>query len=280
MLKRPIMRDGYAVRVCYAMAPKDPARARRIAGKISDPYAQAYTLGQMALALSPSDKPAAAQLVDDALSSLAAVAAQKKETYVNTQSAASTAATLLEVMERIDPQRVPEVLRRTLALRGPRCEEEREENGRLGADGVIAMLVLPYDRSIAQALLDPLLVRLPRLISGGVSYFANPLFAAPAFIDPQRAVALVAGLPTEPHPLRRQGWTRERNLVVAHPRVPGARSPAPLATDDRLLESRRVRPCRRRLTGKLKERRIETHMRPPSHRFNSRRRSIHWCRIR
>ncbi len=213
MVKRPIMRDGYAVRVCYAMAPKDRERARRIAGKISDPYTQAYCLGQMALALSQSDKLAATQFVDDALGSLAAVA-RKKETYLNTQSAASTAATLLEVMERIDPHRVSEIVWRTLALRGPRCEDERAENGRLGCDAVIAMLVLPHDRSIAQALLDPVLVRLPRLVAGGVSYFANPLFAAPAFIDPRRAVALIEGLPTAPHPLRRQGWTRERNLVA------------------------------------------------------------------
>ena len=117
-------------------------------------------------------------------------------------------------MERIDPQRVSEVLWRTLALRGPRCEDEREENSRLGTDAVIAMLVLPYDRSIAQALLGPILVRLPRLVAGGVSYFPEPLFAAPAFIDPPQAIALVEALPTEPHPLRRQGWTRERNLVV------------------------------------------------------------------
>ncbi len=102
------------------------------------------------------------QLVDEALTSLAAVAAQKKETYVNTQCAASTAATLIEVTERIDPQRVSEILWRTLALRGPRCEEEREEIGRLGTDAVIAILALPYDRSIAQALLNPILVRLPR----------------------------------------------------------------------------------------------------------------------
>jgi hypothetical protein len=168
----------------------------------------------MALALSQSDKPAATQLVDEALTSLAAIAAQKMETYVNTQCAASTAATLLEVMERIDPQRVSEVLWRTLALRGPRCDDERAENGRLGTDAVIAMLVLPYDRPIAQALLDPILVRLPRLVAGGVSYFPEPLFAAPAVIDPHRAITLIEGLPTEPHPLRRQGWTRKRNLVA------------------------------------------------------------------
>ncbi len=49
MLKRPIMRDFYALRVCYAMAPKDLPRARAIAARIGDLYTRAYTLGQMAL---------------------------------------------------------------------------------------------------------------------------------------------------------------------------------------------------------------------------------------
>jgi hypothetical protein len=196
------------------MAPTDLPRTNRIAGRIGDPYERAYAIGQMALVLSARDKAAASRLIDEALSSLAAVAAQQKETYLNTQGAAATAATLLEVVGLIDPQRVPEVLWRTLALRGPRLENEREEIGRLGTDAVIAMLVLPYDRAIAQALLDAILVRLPRLIAGGVSYFREPLFAAPAIIAPQRAIALLEKLPHEPTPLRRQGWTKERQLVA------------------------------------------------------------------
>ena len=48
--------------------------------------------------------------------SLGATAAQEKETYLNTGGAASTAATLLEVVDRIDRDRVPEFLWRALAL--------------------------------------------------------------------------------------------------------------------------------------------------------------------
>ena len=110
MVKQPLYRDGYAIRVCYAMAPRDLPRARAIAGKINDPYTQAYTLGQMAFVLGQSDKSAAMGLVDEAYSSLAAIASRKKEAYVNTQCSASTAATLLEVVERIDPRQVPETL--------------------------------------------------------------------------------------------------------------------------------------------------------------------------
>jgi hypothetical protein len=214
MLKRPIMRDGYAIRVCYAMAPHDHERARRIAGEIGDPYVKNYTMGQMALALSRSNKTASTLLVDEALTSLAAVADEKKETYVNAQCAASTAATLLEVVDRINPERVSEIVWRTLALRGPRREDEHEEVGRLATDAVIAILVLPYDQSIAHDLLEPIIERLPRLIAGGVSYFPDPLFAAPAVIDPERAVALVEALPEQPNPVRRQGWTKQRHLVA------------------------------------------------------------------
>ena len=154
------------------------------------------------------------RLVDEALTSLAAIAAQKKETYVNTQCAASTAAMLLEVVERVAPDRISEILWRSLALRGPRCEDEREEVGRLGTDAVIAMLALPYDRSIAQALLDPILIRLPRLVAGGLSYVPDPLFGGPAVVNPRRAVLIVKGLPTEPNPLRRHGWTHQRQFVA------------------------------------------------------------------
>jgi hypothetical protein len=124
-------------------------------------------------------------------------------------------------MERFDRERVSEVAWRTLAMRGRRCENERREVGRLGSEAVIAMLVLPHDPSIAHALLDPVLDRLPRLIAGGVSYFPDPLFAARAVIDPQRAIGLVEALPADPNPLRRQGWTKQRHLVARVPASQG-----------------------------------------------------------
>jgi protocatechuate 3,4-dioxygenase beta subunit len=213
MMKRPIMRDGYAVRVCYAMAPKDRERARRIAEKIADPYTKGYALGRMAQALAASDKAAAARMLDDALAWLETVS-RGKETYVNSQSAAATAATLLEAVQAVDPSRVPEFVWRSLSLRGPRRENEREEVSRLATDAVHAVLVFPHDPAVAKALLRPVLDRLPRLISGGVSYFPDAVFAAPAALEPREAFALTEGLPAEKDPLRRQGWTPQRVLVA------------------------------------------------------------------
>ena len=214
MLKRPIMRDGYAVRVCYAMAPKDRERARRIAGKIADPYTKGYTLGRMALAFRSIDKASARHLLDETMASLETLAREGKETYVNSQSAAATAATLLEVAEAIDPSQVGEILWRSLSLRGPRREDEREEVSRLATDAVHAILVAPHDPTVAKALLRPVMDRLPRLIAGGVSYLPDPLFAAAAVIEPSHAVALIEHLPSEKNPLRRQGWTPQRILVA------------------------------------------------------------------
>ncbi len=151
--------------------------------------------------------------MDEAYRALEAIAA-KKESYLNTRCAASTAATLLEAVERIDPGRVSEYLWRALALRGPRYEDEREEVGRLGTDAVIAMLILPYEPAIAHALLEPVFVRLPRLVAGGTGYLPDAMFGGPAVVDPGRAAALMAALPAAPDSQRRQGWTRQRRLVA------------------------------------------------------------------
>jgi hypothetical protein len=207
------MRDGIGQRVCYRMAPTDRERAQRIAGKLTIPYTRAYALGMMALALSEKDKEAAVSLLDEALASLVARAGSEKENYANSQSAAATTALLLPVAERIDPGRVSETHWRALALRGPRCDDEHEEVGRLGSEAVTAMMVARYDRSVAQVLLGPILDRLARLIAGGVSYLPDPLFEAPAVIDPRRAVALVESLPAATDPSH--GDRGRRRLIVA-----------------------------------------------------------------
>ena len=56
MVKDRFQRDLYAVRVVYRMAPLDLARARRIAGSISDQSLKGYALGLMALRLAEAGK--------------------------------------------------------------------------------------------------------------------------------------------------------------------------------------------------------------------------------
>jgi hypothetical protein len=75
------------------------------------------------------------------------------------------------------------------------------------------MMAARYDRTVTRALLDPLMDRLPRLVAWGVSYLPDSIFAAPAFVDPRRAVALVAGLPAADDP-RRGDWGAQRRLIA------------------------------------------------------------------
>ena len=213
MLKGPVMRDGIAQRICYRMAPKDRERAHRIAGQICDPCWRAYGLGMMALVLSTSDRDTAAGLLDEAMKLLIALDGSGDESGGYAEPAV-TAAVLLPVAEVIDPGRVSEVLWRALSLRRPRCDVEHREVRRLGAEAATAMMVARYDRTVANALLGPILDRLPRLIAGGVSYFPEPLFVAPVVVDPRRAVALIEGLPEVSNPRNSSDWTEQRWRVA------------------------------------------------------------------
>jgi hypothetical protein len=209
MLQGAPMRDLYAVRVCYRMAPKDLARARGIAAKVEDPCQRAYALGVMALALADSDKPAANRLLDEAYAGLVALAESGKDRFNNYYNAPTVAAGLLPTVERVDPGRLSEFLWRTVALRPPRADDEREEVGRLSSDAATAMLVSRYDREAARALIEPALARIPGLVAGGAGYLPDVLLSAPAVVDPRRAASLVDGLPDQPDP-RRGGEARSR----------------------------------------------------------------------
>ena len=213
MLTGPVMRDGIAQRIGYRMASNDRERACRIVRQIGDPCWRAYGLGMMGLALGASDRHAAAMLLDEAMMSLSAMEGSGDEKGAYAEPAV-TAAILLPAAEAIDPGRVSETLWRALSLRRPMCDVEYEEVRRLGAEAVTAMMVARYDRAIAEALLGPILDRLPRLIAGGVTYFPEPLFVAPTVVDPWRAVALVQGLPEDSDPRNSSSWVEQRRRVA------------------------------------------------------------------
>jgi hypothetical protein len=221
MVKGPVMRDGLAQRICYRMAPIDRERAYRIAGQIGDPCWRAHGLGMMGLALSASDQRTAARLLDEATMALVALGGSWDESGAYAEPAV-TAATLLPVAEAIEPGQVAELLWRALALRRPRCDGEFWEVRRLGADAAAAMMVARYDRTIAQAVLEPILERLPHLIAGGVSYFPETLFVAPAVVDPRRAVALLESLPEESSPRNSSAWSQQRMRVAEMLTLQGA----------------------------------------------------------
>jgi len=201
-LKKPssIVRDG--ARIVHAMAAKDPARARRIADRMNKypedvgymPFHHAYALGMMALALTDTDKDAAKTLLDDANAELAVLAKEGKRGDPDSQEAATVAAALLPVAERIDPALVPERFWRAASWRGASAPMSRLELPKTMPDAVLALLLARYDREVARTLLEP-------LVAGGLSKpgtDANYTLQAMAAVDPKRAVALLDTVPDDP----------------------------------------------------------------------------------
>jgi hypothetical protein len=188
-------------RICHAMALKDPDRAGQFAdrdlGKGRNarafPFARAHALGMIALAIAETDKPRAARFLDEAFAALKSMAAERRRDApgINAQDAATVAAALLPVAERIDPARVPELFWRAASFRG-------SSKPQMGApsppDAVLALLLARYDRDAAMVLLRPILDRGPTAAEVGMAGVVE----AVAAVDPARAVALVESLPDDP----------------------------------------------------------------------------------
>src|SRR5204863_326259 len=113
-------------RIVHAMALKDPARAERVADRMRNfpdelqklSFHHAYALGMIALATADTDKAGARERIDAAFSELAALAKEGRQAFANREDAASVAAALLPVVERIDPGLVPEYFWRAASWRG------------------------------------------------------------------------------------------------------------------------------------------------------------------
>jgi hypothetical protein len=197
-LKEPDILARNLPGLCYAMARKDPDRARRLAdrdlGKGNDaqaqPFARPYALGMIALALAESDRARAARVLDEAFRALKPLAAEGRRGFQDMQDAATVAAALVPVAERIGPALVPEFFWRAAALRAPSKPQMRDATL---PDTLLALLLARYDREAAMVLLAPLLDRRPIPKDNGVSGLALALAAA----DPERAVALVEALPDD-----------------------------------------------------------------------------------
>jgi hypothetical protein len=192
--------DRSLVSVCTKMAPKDLARARKIADTRISPDAagyRPYALGLMAQAIAASDRAAALGLIVQAYSSLeelALIGRSARPVFVEVAGA------LLPVVEQVAPERLPEFLGRTLALRPLRGDQtETIESGVASTTAALAMLVARYDRAAAAHLLEPELKK-AGTYQGlfGNDYVTWRVLAAESVIDPRRAVALVDALPDDP----------------------------------------------------------------------------------
>jgi tetratricopeptide (TPR) repeat protein len=201
MMKEPPRRDQWAVRVCHRMAPVDLARAKQIAALINDPYQKAYAHCVMAQALSALDKKVAAELLDDGFGVLSRLVDDGRDRYNGAWCACTVAAALLPTVESVDPELVPEFLWRAMSFRLPRSGQAPAESGLTAqADATLTMMLARYDRSLAHAVLDPIIAQLRSLIAGSRGRGADALFVAAALIDPRWAVELFESVPDESSP--------------------------------------------------------------------------------
>ena len=153
-------------RICHAMALKDPDRARQLAnrdfGNVRNaealPFARAHALGMIALAIADTDKPKAARFLEEAFDLLKSMAAEGRPGPLGTD-AATVAAALLPVAERIDPARVPEYFWRAASFR---VSSKPQRVAAAPPDAMLALLLARYDRDAAMVLLQPILDRGPK----------------------------------------------------------------------------------------------------------------------
>ncbi len=202
-LKQPDILARNLPGLCYAMARKDPERARRIAdrdlGKGPNaqalPFARSYALGMIALALADSDKPRASRFLGEAFAALNPLAAEGRRGSggLEIQDAAIVAAAMVPVAERIDPALVSEFFWRAASFRS--TSRPRMDQAGL-PDAALALLLARYDRDAAMVLLAPVLDRGPD--RQGRRTLAAGLARALAAVAPERAVALVEAMPDDP----------------------------------------------------------------------------------
>jgi hypothetical protein len=204
--------------VCQRMARMDLPRARRILDTIdkrsrvespSRPALVPKGLGLMAAELAETDPAGARRLLDEALDRLRQVAGQERPNQQPWDS--NVIAALLPVVERIDPDRLEERLWLAAACAAPMAERTFPDPAL--APVVLAALVARYDRAMAEALIAPVLPRLPGLLAdpyGGFSPNPAEITKALAAYDPRAVTALLRDLPASARrvPEPKNDWNR------------------------------------------------------------------------
>ncbi len=201
------------------MAPKDLARARRIAASRISPEAPdlaPYAFGLMAQAIAATDRAGAVRLVDEAFDDLGRLAEAEPED--RHPAAAVVAGSLLPIIEALEPDRLGEFLGRAVLMRRPRGDQARSgEESLARTTALLAMTVARYDRSLATRILRPELDRLGSKYGRfGADDLTPTILSALALTVPDRAVAMVEALPEDAGPTIDPDATkaRSRRLVA------------------------------------------------------------------
>lgn len=206
---------SFAAPICYRLALRDPAAARRVADSCNESAIHTLALAAVAQALAVSDAEAARRLARETLVRLPPVGSLGLG-WGYTDAAALCQ--WLPLLETIDPQLGREFLWRAVALRPPRSTTGQLDDDAQEADLHLAGLVSRYDARLAKALLTPYLARFDEIAKSPNSSAAL-LISSVALIDPREAVKLADRLPA-PHEARANfaaDWARLMWLSMLNP---------------------------------------------------------------
>jgi hypothetical protein len=154
------------VLACRRMATVDLPRARRLAATV-DNGLHGLALGLMADALPERDRAQAQALLAQAFARFADRDAGRRRGVWSLPGEPVLAASLLPIVERVDPDHLEEYVWRAAALRWflrtvEEADAERDESWRelrrLEASAALAFYLVRYDRALARAILRPLAV--------------------------------------------------------------------------------------------------------------------------
>ena len=184
--------------VCFAMAPRDLPRARRLAATLKDPGVLPVLDALDARSKVATDPRAARVALDSAFEQFERLAAAPGGRGARSEVAASMAM-CLPVAARIDPALVPEYLARCLAARPDRSDEPDREAVPNAA--LLAMRLARYDREAASIVFE-------RVPEGLAAPTTNPhvlqsnaihaILREAAAFDPRAALAVLDLLPDDP----------------------------------------------------------------------------------
>jgi hypothetical protein len=181
----------YAVLVSYRMAATDLPRARQIAKTIQQPADRAWAFGLIAKALTKNQPKEALALLEQALDILSAHVASGADQFNNLYDAAIIAGLLIPIAERIEPSLGTECFWKALAFRySPTKKGIPALEPGTAALGALALVLAPYDRELAMALVEQ-----AERKREGDQYGRDTHYMAAALADPRRAVELVGKLP-------------------------------------------------------------------------------------
>jgi hypothetical protein len=218
--------EGDLLRICARMARADLPRARKLLDSIDRragseprrwPPHRPLGLGLMAIERAEVDPAQARALLDEAYDQLRALEIANRDSGVTVNGTALTAAAsivmaaLLPAVERVDPDRLAERLWLSAASVPPRSDVPWLQLQRPPL--VVGMLVSRYDRVMADALIAPVLDRLPAMLADGGNVQGGDgatIIGALAIHDPRALDALLKALPASarksPVPKRGDNW--------------------------------------------------------------------------